>query len=118
MRGSCCGCQASDDVYGKQIEHERKETGEFLRLSISPLPLAGKIPFGHDAVACESAAACRNSLPQGESGLCSAASEITVTVNGKSAPHTYSKLKVTDEPKATVRVRDFIRLRAKPRCAA
>jgi len=40
-------------VYGKQIEHDRKETDEFLRLSISPLPLAETITFEHDAVASE-----------------------------------------------------------------
>lgn len=82
VRGSRRRCQASDDVYAEQIEHERKETDEFLRSPMSPLLLAGTITFEHHGVACESATACGNSLP------------VRVTFG------------------------DFIRLRAKPRCAA
>jgi len=65
VRRSRCRCQASDDVYGKHIEHERKENNESLSSPMSPLLLAGTITFEHDGVACESAAACENSLPQG-----------------------------------------------------
>jgi len=86
VRGSRRRCQASDDVYGEQIEHERKETDEFLRSPMSPLLLAGTITFEHHGVACESATACGNSLPQGERLVFEAGSEITVTVNGEPAP--------------------------------
>ena len=86
VRGSRCRCQASDDVYAEQIEHERKETDEFLRSPMSPLLLAGTITFEHHGVACESATACGNSLPQGERLVFEAGSEITVTVNGEPAP--------------------------------
>jgi len=87
VRGSRCRCQASDDVYGKQIEHERKETDGFLRSPMSPLLLAGTITFEHDGVTCgkrrnvwEQFTARRQRL------VFEAASEITLTVNGKPAP--------------------------------
>ena len=62
VRGSRRRCQASDDVYAEQIEHERKETDEFLRSPMSPLLLAGTITFEHDGVAPQRVG---NSLPQG-----------------------------------------------------
>jgi hypothetical protein len=86
VRGSRCRCQASDDLCGEQIEHERKETDEFLRSPMSPLLLARTITFERDGVACESATACGNSLPQGAAAVFEAASAITVTVHGEPAP--------------------------------
>jgi len=67
VRGSRCRCQASDDVYGEQIEHERKETDEFLSSPMSPLLLAGTITFEHDGVAPQRV----GTVYRRGSGLCS-----------------------------------------------